>query len=496
MEKKKLRAVIYARKSKKVEDNESIKNQIAVCTEYVDKQGWDLVNVFIDDGVSGAGSKTHKRVSYLKMLEEYKDYDIIVCKELARFSRSILESIKTVNNLLSKNIHCYFLIDNLNSVDNSDMFIFRSTVAELEVMQASRRQKSTVRHKQTLGEVTVASNPNYGYDYCKDTRRFKVNVAESVIVKDIFNMYIEGYGCPAIAKTLNEKGVKGKKGGTFATNTIRQMLTNRVYNGDLVMHKRETINANTREIRNVEASDWIIHSKHHEAIIDDSIFNKVQEIFNSRSKKAKNDKSLAAVRHSNISLFSNLVFCSCCNSSFIAMHKKKYDYKTYYNCSRYNANGLSAGHKSIHIWESDLIEIVVNVLQEYAADNFKMLKLEANNITVAAKDNKKELDSLDKQIVRVSKKKSLLLDLLLDEEITKAQFKERDTELMQEIEFLEETKKSLVIASSVKEVNTFKIINNIKELLKFKDFTNAALRQIIEKIEVDDNKNVKVYLLF
>ena len=138
-----LRVTFYARVSTDSDEQlNSLENQISYFKEYItNNPNWIYVDGYIDEGISGSSVK--KRKHFLRMIEDAKrhKFDLILTKEISRFSRSTLDSIMYTQELLSNGVGVYFLNDNINTIlpDSELRLTMMSSIAQDEVRRLSER---------------------------------------------------------------------------------------------------------------------------------------------------------------------------------------------------------------------------------------------------------------------------------------------------------------------------------------------------------------------
>ena len=141
-----LRVCFYARVSTdKDEQLHSLQSQISFFNDYISKvPNWEFIGSYIDEGISGTQVK--KREEFLRMIEDAKKhkFDLILTKEISRFSRSTLDSIMYTQKLLSNGVGVYFLNDNINTIlpDSELRLTMMSSIAQDEVRRLSERVSS------------------------------------------------------------------------------------------------------------------------------------------------------------------------------------------------------------------------------------------------------------------------------------------------------------------------------------------------------------------
>ena len=188
-----LRVTFYARVSTdSAEQRSSLENQVQFYTSYIDaRPNWISVPGYVDEGVSG--TETRKRESFLRMIRDAEEgrFDFIVTKEISRFSRSTLDSIRYTQALLDANVGVLFQNDGINTLDADSEFrlVVMAGVAQDEVRKLSERLRFGFRQSIRNGRV-LGNDGLWGYD--KHDCRLTVNEEEAATVRRIFSLYAEG----------------------------------------------------------------------------------------------------------------------------------------------------------------------------------------------------------------------------------------------------------------------------------------------------------------
>lgn len=471
----------------------SIKNQREILNNWISKNNdCVLYKHYIDEGISG--TKAYKRVAFLEMLEDGKNkkFDILLCKSFSRFGRNITETLQAIKDLRAKGIRIIFLEDNLDTEKDIMQFGLVSWLAEIEAQTTSKSIKAVWNSYNEQGKIHNCIAP-YGYDYNKELKNFVVNEEEKEIVKEIFELYLSGYGFTKIARTLVERGIETKKGGNWRGNTIKNIINNEVYCGTLVQGKTSTIDVTMKQSKKNDSENWKKHYNHHEPIITYEIFEKAQEEAKKRGDFAKENTK----HYSNKNLFSNILVCGNCKATMTIKRKKsKFNYKPYYLCNEYSLYSRKSGHKSNQTYEDFLVNHIKEKLDELVATDFKeikdKLKLKGDNIKLLEDD----LDKLNKEIETETKKSTKLLELLANDELQEEQFLLMNKDTLKQTIIL--NNKKVEIEEKIKNNNIKKegkeLTQGIFNLLNtnVKDWTNSMLREIINEVLVYDDKTINI----
>lgn len=469
----------------------SIKNQEDIYTSWIEKNNCILYKSYIDDGISG--TKAYKRVKWLKMLEDgkKKEFDIVLCKSFSRFGRNMIETLSAIKELRENNIRVVFIEDNLDSETDMGKFGLFSWLAQEESAKTSNRIKTVFQHFKEVGKIYNCIAP-YGYDYDSNIKNFVINKLEAKVVKKVFKLYLQGNGTNKIALILVSEGVPSKKGGTWRGNTVKNMILNEVYLGTLVQNKSQSIDVTIKKVNQIPQNEWIKHYNNHEAIIDQETFLKANNIFKANSEKAHKARfSIKGMeRASNLSLFSNLLRCSCGYSMGIRRKKNR---KPYYNCVEYEKVGVTCGHQSNFIQEEVLVDYIKHKLNVLIESSFESIEIvDKNNVKISLEN---KLQSIGKQIDKQVVLSNNLLNLYSDGTISAIQFKLQNESISNTLNTLINNKEVLEdkINNMPKDnVKNFK--KDVESIVKVpvEKWNNSMLKEVIEKIEIDTNGIINI----
>lgn len=281
---KKLRVAAYCRVSTNHEQQESsLETQISYYGKLIaEHDGWQLVKIYAE---RASGTQMKKRPEFMKMIKVCKQgkIDLILSKSVSRFGRNTLETLKTLYELLGLNVKVYFEKENLSNYDKEMRTIMGiyAGFAQEESKSMSDNIKWGIRERMREGKVCRNCTRFLGYD--KDEKgRLVVVETEAVIVRKIFELYLNGFGVRKIKKYLEENGVKTVTGkDVWSTSTIDRILSNEKYVGDVLMQKSFTEDFLTRKRKKNEGelAMYFIENDH-EAIISRDVFAIVQEMKN------------------------------------------------------------------------------------------------------------------------------------------------------------------------------------------------------------------------
>ena len=318
-----IKVASYCRVSTDKDDQaNSFESQKKYFKEYIDRQpDWELVEIYADEGISGTSTK--KRFQFNQMINDAHmgKFNLIITKEVSRFSRNILDTISYTRELKALGIYVIFLNDGINTSD-PDAELRLSIMGSL-AQEESRKTSARVKwgHTRRMEQGVVFGRSMLGYDV--KNGKMTINPEGAEIVKLIFQKYgYEKKGTSIIARELREAGYKSYTGNTKWNNThIIKILKNEKYVGDLVQKKTITPDYLTHAKKyNHGEEEFIRIENHHEAIIDRELWNLVQEEIERRNLRGNYGKG-----HSNRYVLSGKIKCGECGASFVSRQRKRKD---------------------------------------------------------------------------------------------------------------------------------------------------------------------------
>ena len=289
-----LRVTFYARVSTDQDEQlNSLENQVQYYTELIrSKKNWTFVPGYIDEGISGTSTK--KRDEFNRMIRDAKAglFDFIITKEISRFSRSTLDSIKYTQELLEHNVGVFFQNDNINTLDTDSEFrlVIMAGVAQDEVRKLSERLKFGFRQAVKNGHV-LGNDKLYGYD--KKDCVLTINEEEAKLVRIVFDLYANHrYGTRKISQELLKMGYTSREGNAFNTLTIRHMLENPKYKGWYCGNKTQNIDYRTKKKAFLDESEWVMYPDPSiPAIVSEELWDRANALYKERRKEAMSHSS-------------------------------------------------------------------------------------------------------------------------------------------------------------------------------------------------------------
>jgi len=351
----KWRVGAYIRLSKEDGDkaeSDSVASQREIIKAYVkDHPDMVLTDAYVDDGWSGTN---FVRASFERMIEDIRRgiINCVIVKDLSRFGRNASLAGQYIDDFFPRHGVRFIAINNNhdslsqngNAMTNCIMLGVTNVINESISATTSVNIRGTLNLNRQQG-LFIGSHASYGYAKDpNDHHKLMIDEGAAPIVRRIFEEYLSGKAIIAIAKGLNDNGIpcpsvyktlQGQKyrqpsnpdgKALWSDRSIRRILENQIYCGDMVQGKREKISYKIKQIKDVAKEDWIIVPNTHEPIISREEFAKAQALLNSGIRRSPKTKQ--------VDLFAGLVRCADCGRS---MNKKTntHNYGTYqyYRCA-------------------------------------------------------------------------------------------------------------------------------------------------------------------
>ena len=474
----------------------SLEAQKKFFTEYTEKNGHNLVRLYADEGISGTKIKNRKEFLRLMRDAQHGLFDMVVVKDISRFARNTVDLLQSIRTLKALGIETTFLTANMTVLGQSEFVLtIFGALAQEESANTSKRVKFGKKMNAEKGRV-----PNIVYGYDKtigDYFNLAINEGEARIVKQIYDWYLnEGYGAAKIANMLNERGLKTKRNCSFSQNAVCRILTNELYTGKIINGKQEVTDFLTGTRAGKDESEWFVTDRPDLRIIEPEQFDRAQEILHGRHDTFR----IKHERQSNKYLFSTLIKCKECGWSFrrtVRTYKNTY---VRWVCSGHNGKGADSCPNAVTVDEDELIR----ALEEYFAGLLKAKKniisyvvKEFTKIYKAKDDNENYEKGLNDQLAKLKKTRQKYMDMYTDDLISRQELNEKIGGMKSEMERLENELKlvqyNLDKGDQLEDIIK-KTFQSIEDITSVRDMTNEQLKKIIQKIEVDKDANVDIYL--
>ena len=501
---------LYCRLSRDDElagESNSITNQKSILSKYAKENNFQNVKFFVDDGYSGT---TFTRPAFMEMMEFAENGKIgtIIVKDHSRLGRNRL----IIGQLLEEdfvrlNIRYIAIMDNIDSSKGLNDFLpIQDWFNEMHAKNTSQKVRAVLKNKGESG-ISLANNVPYGYKKDEsDKTTWLVDETSSEIVKEIFNLFIQGHGTFEIARILRERKVltPSEYNTSITTNSTNQeyqykwcgttvagILDRQEYIGDTVNFKSTTRSYKDKTRINLPKEDRKIFKNTHEPIIDEYTWNIAKQLRNNRKKRAKSGKK---------SIFSGLLFCNDCGKKmYFQSPVVDLKAKDHYRCSsyKYDTSACTSHYisdEALQIIVLDNIQKVISYMKDYE-DLFikeQLVKSTQNEIKKISK-NKKELEKAKNRVIEIDNLFMHIYEDNVSGKISDDRFRNLsfnyDKE-QQELKLKIEQLSKDIENTENKDTDVTQFISNVKKYTEIEHLTAEILNELIERIVIHQQEKI------
>jgi DNA invertase Pin-like site-specific DNA recombinase len=460
----------------------------------------------VDDGYSGLN---YNRPAFERMLNDIDEsrVNLVITKDLSRLGRDYIQTGYYTEIYFSrKKVRYIALNDGFDSLkDDNDIAPFKNILNDMYAKDLSRKVKAAKRQLAKNGYFISGQAP-YGYkpNPCNHNQ-LVVDEEATEVVRRIFELALSGYGGTKIAKALtaeriiNPSAYKAKNGDTRFSRynnsqnpnkvyewcyvTVRDILENRVYVGDMVNHKCETVNYKTRERLNLPTDQYIIVPNTHEAIISREDFERVQSLIRARPFPSV---------YQTENIFRSILFCDTCGHRLSMAHKEpKRGGQAYYRCMYHFKRPEECAHTHI-IFYTDLYDAVLERIRNTATlfqndDTFYRMVAERAGLGTSTQQLSVDRGRLTKRRQELSKLLRRLFEehaagLLTDENYAAftSEYQAEQADILRKLSDID----SRLTQQTDYQSNAEKLRDIIRDYLHIDNLTPYILNKLIERIEV------------
>lgn len=482
------------------DESESIQNQKLLLTKYAVEKGWSIYKIYSDEDYSGL-DKDRPEFNFMLQDAEAGKFNIILCKSQSRFTRDM--------ELVEKYLHNQFLdwgIRFIGIVDNSDTLEkgnkksrqINGLVNEWYCEDTSESIKAVFRAKAKSGKF-IGSFATYGYKKDpNDRNKLVIDEEAAEIVKMIFSLYMEGNGTQHISYIMNEKNIsnptKYKQDlglnfknssqtdgyGLWNKTTVKRILKNEVYIGNMVQGKRKKVSYKSKKIVSTFKDEWIVVEDTHPPIIDKRTFIGVQKKLINRMRSSGKGQA---------HIFATKVKCMDCHNT---MQKSSSSGYAYLRCKLYCLNKeLCSSHTlSLNQLQEMVTEELKSYISSYCNSESLVSKLQHEEMY------KNKTVALENELKRVAKdieeKNTIIKNLYTDKVkglLTEEQFIDLNKAFLAEKDKLikRQEKVEIEISSLSERSNTMdKWVDVVNKYRDFTELTHTIVDELIDYIEVGE----------
>ena len=498
-------------KNKKYEsDSESIINQKEILKDYCLKNGFNLIDEYVDDGYSGTN---FDRPGFIRLIEDIKNkkINLVVVKDLSRLGRDHVMTGYYIETYFPENkIRFISIVENYDSMKNqasNDSSTFIIACNDYYSKQNSLKIRNVLDSKRRDGKF-IGSKPCYGYMRDpKDKGHLIIDPNTAQYVKLIFKLRSNDIGISEIATRLTKlraptpSSYKNKIISTitkeeyvWSIHSVKKILENRMYTGDMVQHTQTKISYKSKKKIKLDQSLWVIVENTHEPLVD-------KEIFRIINKKRDNHNRKVEVKTKRpIRLLEGLIYCKECGNRLGVIYRKNHNYWTI-NCNRYARDPIREKCKTHFFPYDNFEEEVLEQLKILLSNLFKELNVKELNAEIINGTNlgTKSFDeikkSIEKDILKLSSNIQTAYQDRIDGNISLESYKMIVSPYEQKKRILKDKLEEIELEILKRKNGANKIPNytkKIKELLNIEKPNRDLLFTIIDRIEADEYRNVTI----
>ncbi len=517
---------IYLRLSREDErlgESGSISTQRDLLLNYIKDNNLTYVDEYVDDGVSGT---TFDRAGFNRMIKdcEEKKINMIITKDTSRLGRDHIEFGYYVERYFPEhNIRYVAVNDGVDTFNRNnsanDMLVFKSAFNDMYVKDISNKLRSSLYTKKRNG-LFVGCYAPFGYKKKDDDKhKLEIDEVQANVVRRIFDMFIDGYSLTQICDILTREHIKTpsmyknmKLGqdnvhyGVWSPRTVDNILRNPTYIGNLTQCRNRKVSYKSKKVVHTSPDDWVIAYNAVESIIDKETFELAEKMFKSNKNHGTKGNGIT-----DKLLLRGLIYCRECHHTIgFRDHPQKTDkyglvHRIYGNCnywSKRKKQNVCTPHsiKYSDVEDKVLEDLKENIKRYYDKDNVENIIMNSQRLEKKINNIKCEINKLKNNIESCNKKIEACYNDKLEGNITLEIYKRIFDNLTLEIDSdnkkIKEEEKLLDDLENNKSRFKDLYLKKIKELLDMKILSRSLICSLIEKIEIDENKNINIFYKF
>ena len=491
----------------------SIENQKKIIQQYAEENNMIIRHIYEDDGISGY---SFNRPEFQKMMASLDTINIIVAKDLSRIGRHNAKVLLFLEEMEEMGKRVILIDDNYDSFYSDDDIIgIKTWDNERHVKNTSRKVKRIKRMEQESG--TLVSQPPFGFTRHPLNKQIILIDEEAAAILNLEKeIYLDGNGIRKTAEILTDRGVptpsmidkerheslglvyNKQVAYQWSYGMVKDTLFNDYNNGILRTHKKERATINGKD-KKVPRENQYIFPNHHPKIFDDDTMKLLNEVKDSRHH------SQYRGQRAHVNLFSGCLYCKDCGWKLTAINRPNRG--KYYVCGTYNKKGKQFCQHAHLVTEETLMDALIKYLilcRDSLADiiqNFDLSKLKVETYTPT--DSKQRLEvELEKikeelKVLITQKVKEITANPSMNEIITET-YAALQSDKMERISAIEKTLQDLTkephIPSTTIKPSLQTALDILNEILEKKELSRKDIEVLVEKIIVDKDGNVDIYL--
>lgn len=494
-------------------ESDSIISQRSLLNQYIKENNYNLVDEYVDDGFTGTN---FERPSFKRMIRDIESgrINMIITKDMSRLGRDYIGTGELIEKYFpNKNVRYIAINDGIDTfIDNTnnDIAPFKAIMNDMYAKDISKKVKTSLHSRMKEGLYVSGRCP---FGYMKDPNNknhLVVNNEQADTVKLIFNLALKGNTYHYIAQELTKRKIKtpafyynyvwntkcstqcvSQEYGVWVDTTIKSILTNGIYVGDIVQGKTKKINYKLKKVVKNKSNDFIIVENTHEAIIDRDTFNYVQTLLPKNVKRPEKKRFY---------LLDGLLYCGDCKHRITIRYQNKTG-RSYTTCDYYRT------YSKYHVCTThtnnyeNLERVILDNIRDVCKEYLDKSKIKDSISNMEFKDNslkiKKQIESLElannKLTENLDKNYMNMLKGIIDEEQYIRVSENIKNEISNNKKNIDNLKNENSESNKIDKKQIEKYIN---EFLSLENPTRELIINLVEKIYIYQEKRIDIIFTF
>ncbi len=495
-------------------ESDSIVSQRSLLNQYVKENNYKVIDEYVDDGFTGTN---FDRPAFKRMIKdiELSKINMIITKDMSRLGRDYIGTGELIEKYFPNNNIRYIAIndgiDTFIDNTNNDIAPFKAIMNDMYAKDISKKVKTSLHSRMKDGLYVSGRCP---FGYMKDPNNKNhliINDEQAMTVKLIFDLALKGHTYHYIAEYLSNQKIKtpasyynyvwntkctnlscvSQDKGVWVDTTVKAILTNQIYVGDIVQGKTQKINYKLKKTIKNNPKDYIIVENTHEAIIDRDTFNYIQTLLPKNVKRPEKKRFY---------LLDGLLYCGDCKHRITIRYQNKTG-RSYTSCDYYRTYSkyhvCTTHTNNYEILEKIILDNIKDVCKNYLnknkiKDSIKNITFENNNLKIEKHINNLEITN-GKLTENLDKTYMDMLKGIIDEK----QYIRVSDNIKKEIDdnkkYIDNLKNQ---NQKSNKIDNKKIEKYISEFLSLENPTRELIINLVEKIYIYQDKTIDIIFTF